>query len=251
MFILLAALVQPAPAVAAENIVMLFSGGYPPYYDFPSADDTNSNKPGFFTEFLAAFKRAHPEFSIIKTRLPRKRIDHWMREGRAQAFSLNSELFIKEEDRHLFEFSIPLCRSCDHLATRADAQFHYSGPDSLKGHLLGIVHGNGYGPLDPLIESGQIATAAPQGEQRLVKMLMLGHVNLAILNRETGRTAMERQGVAPGDIKFLDPPIYCFDLAVQVRKEHQAFLQSLNAFIKTSQTNGFMEYLRAKWLRIQ
>lgn len=237
----------PFPARAGE-ITMLFGGGYPPFYEHGTVEGQQTFESGLFIEFLEAFEATHPEFPIVKMRVPRKRIDQWLREGKAQAFSLSSPLFVKEEDRSLFAFSSPLFRSCDHVAARAGSGFEYTGPESLRGHHLGIVHGNGYGVLDPLIQSGAIETSTPYGEQPLVKMLLRGHVDLAVLNQHTGRTAIARLSVAPERIEFLEPPVYCFDLCVQVRRENRDFMEALNGFIARSKADGFLDTLERKWI---
>ncbi|WP_461209062.1 substrate-binding periplasmic protein [Desulfocurvus sp. DL9XJH121] len=250
LVLLLCLLCQPLPARAqqppedsVQTIRMAFGNYAPPFY----VTDGASLKTGLFVDFLRAFEAAYPNYHIKRVVLPRKRIDHALRKGAVDAFALNSPLFVPLGDRERYAFSLPLVRSCDHVAVRPGAEFEYQGPASLKGRTLGLVLGNGYGPLEPFMNEGLFRVERAQGEFRLLRMLDSGYLDAAVLNGHTARSAMRRNGMLEDSVVFLDPPVYCFHLAVQVQREHLGFVRDLDEFIAASRENGALERLVRIW----
>lgn len=214
----------------AQSINMGLCPYYPPFYRM----QPDGTWHGLFSQFLDAFQQAHPQYRINRVDMPRKRMDHALLQGKLDAFALNSPMFVPMRDREHYSFSRPLWRSCDYVAVRANDPFRYSGLESLEGRTLGLIHGNGYGPLDSMLANGKIKEERVRGGPRLVKMLLAGHVDVAVINEHSETTAMERMRIAPDTIRILEPPVYCFDLCVQVRNEHGQFLADLNAFIQAN-----------------
>ncbi|WP_147822438.1 substrate-binding periplasmic protein [Salidesulfovibrio onnuriiensis] len=240
----LAILLFTAPGAAAREIVMVFGAGYPPFYMDGKTDGTDNNlESGMFIDFLQKFEREHPQYSIRKIRLPRARMDQWMCEGRAHAFSLNSSLFVSPGHGDRYVFSEVIWRTGDHLAVRARSKLKYSRPEDLAGTRLGVVFGNGYGPLDPLIASGHIRAQKVYRQSLLALMLEDGRIDAYPANRHVDPYLWKQEGFAPGTFRLLDKPLYEFDLGVQVCKGSEDFLNDLNAFIRKSRKNGFLEAL--------
>lgn len=243
--LLLACLASPSAARADSMptvVVMAFGNYSPPFY----VCGKNGPRAGLFVDFLEAFEAGHPQYDIQRVTLPRKRISHALRQGEVDAFALNSPLFVPQGEREDYLFSLPIWRACDHVATLKGRPFDYQGPQSLKGRTVGLVLGNGYGQLEPLLESGEIKAERAQGELRLLRMLASGYLDLAVLNDHTARAIMRREGIPEDDVRFCEPPVYCFSLSVQVRREQARFLEDLNAFILESRADGLLDRLAAR-----
>lgn len=235
--------------VAAREVVMVFGAGYPPFYMDGKTDGTSDNlESGMFIDFLQEFERRYPEYAIRKVRLPRARMDQWMSEGRAHAFSLNSPLFVSSAQGSRYVFSETIWRTGDHLAVRGDSSLTYSRPEDLAGKRVGVVFGNGYGPLDPLIASGRIRPRKVYRQSLLAPLLEDGRIDAYPANRHVDPYLWKQAGYARGTFRLLDPPLYEFDLAVQVCKDSRNFLRDLNAFIRESRKNGFLEALTELYL---
>lgn len=240
--VLLAVVAPPSPAQAGDaparkEIAIGLCDYYPPFY---RRLDSGKWK-GVFIDFLHAFEAEHPEYAIRLVPLPRKRMDTALSKGKVDAYGLTSPIFIPVDKHPDYLFSAPMWRMCDHVAVRADDPFEYTGPESLADRPLGLILGNGYGPLDPLLRDGTIKAERLQGGPRLIRMLLSGRVDRVVLNDVTERTAMRRMGIPAGAVRFLDPPLYCFDLCVQVRREQAAFLDDITAFIDEARARGLLD----------
>lgn len=237
----------PSQSLASVTIVMVFGGGYPPFYSYTldDAGDT-SQMQGAFIDFLAAFERDHPQYVIEKVHLPRLRMDQWLRDGRADAFSLNSPLFTPEEDKELVDFSLPIWTSSDHLIVLSSSSLESAELSGLKGKCIGLVYGNGYGPLDAFVSSGEIGEYRAYNGNQLSKMLLAGRVDGYVGNRHVEPVIWRGNDYDADLFRMLMPPLYEFDLSVVVRKNNKQFLRDMNAFIKKSRTNGFLESINRK-----
>lgn len=249
LFLVLAfATLCPAPAPAAEEIVMVFGAGYPPFYPEGKPNGTDDTlDTGMFIDFLRAFEEAHPGYEIKKVRLPRMRMDEWMAEGRADAFSLNSPLFVRDNPDN-YVFSAPIWTTGDHMAVPKGSDLRFSTLEDLAGKRVGIVFGNGYGPLDRLIAEEVIQPVAVYRLRQLHRMLLDGRVDTYPANRHVDPFIWKQSGVKPGTIKLLEPPLYEFGLAVQVRAGKEDFLNDLNVFIKKAKKNGLLKRITAKYI---
>lgn len=237
-----------SPARASETIIMVFSGGYPPFYSMESPDGVSASPlSGAFVEFLNAFERENPHYAIRKKRLPRARMDDALLDGTAHAFSLNSPLFVDEENRQHFRFSTPIWRTGDHLIVLDDSSIRSPDPVELEGKRLGIIHGNGYGPLDDPIKRGRIKANAVYRPEQLMDMLLAGRIDGYVGNRHTEPFIWMQKRSDADRFKRLDPPLYEFDLCVMVRKDCPEFLDALNTFIARSRENGFLDGLNARY----
>lgn len=245
---LLALLLVAAPSAAAERIVMVFGPGYPPFYCMGDVDRPQAlPMTGAFIDFLTAFERAHPEFIIEKRRLPRVRMDDALRNGEAQAFSLNSPLFVAEKDKELLRFSEPIWRTGDHLYVLQDSALESADIEGLHGKRIGVLHGNGYGPLDRPFARGEIIPNPVYRHELLLDMLAARRIDAYVGNRHTEPHLWGAAGQDTSRYRQLDPPLYEFDLCVVVRKENQDFLEALNRFITSARHNGFLDRLNSRY----
>lgn len=234
---------------ALEPVVMVFGAGYPPFYNHSEPDGRDNIREGMFVDFLAAFGRAHPEFPIRRVVLPRARLDDWLASGRAHAFSLNNPDFVPRSDREHIVFSHTLWRTSDHVLVRAGEEFPYSRPEDLTGRRMALVYGNGYGPLDPLLEAGDIAADRPYTAEAMYRMLARGRADAAVGNRHTHAFTLHAAGLPEDALALLDPPLMEFDLAVAVRKDRRDFLAALNAFIDASRASGLLDTIEREWMQ--
>ena len=95
---------------AKTDIIMVFGGEYPPYYN-----DTQSS--GMFIEFLRSFNQENPDYSIKFVPLSRRRIDVWIDNGKADAFSLAHEAFVPENVRADFHASEVIWETADKIVS--------------------------------------------------------------------------------------------------------------------------------------
>lgn len=234
-------------AWAGESVVMVFGRGYPPFYSLGHHDGNEQDTMhGAFIDFLSAFEREYG-YSIRKIRLPRLRMNEWIRDGRADAFSLNSPLFTPEEDKAVLQFTQPIWRSGDHLVVLASSPIRRADLESLGGKRLGLVYGNGYGPLEPMLESGAVKQQRVYRAEQLPALLLGGRVAGYVGNRHVAPWIWEIQGFRPKQFRVIEPPLYEFDLAIGVRKEQGQLLRDLNEFIGRSRENGLLDSINQRY----
>ncbi|WP_460139156.1 substrate-binding periplasmic protein [Salidesulfovibrio brasiliensis] len=239
-------LLLPIEALASEY-VMVFGGRYPPFYWMGKADGTEKSGRGMFIDFLDRFEANNPDTTIQKVCLPRKRMDEWLAMGKADAFSLNAEIFVTSENRRHMEFTTPLWRSGDHLMVPANSVIRDSSITSIRGKRIGLIHGNAYPSLDAAAEKGTIKTARAVSMRMLMEMLDRGRLDAVVVNRHTVHHYLSLLEFKASDYKILDPPLYEFDLSVAVHKNQPELLKMLNKFIEQSHNDGFLQQLEARW----
>lgn len=227
---------------------MAFSGGYDPFFPCGSTDGTDNNlESGMFIDFLRAFVEEYPQYSIRKTRLPRVRMDKAMREGRVDAFSLNSPLFVRPEDRSSATFAETIWQTGDHVVVRSGSKLKYAGPDSLAGMTIGVILGYGYGPLDAYLEDGRIRGLRGTSQEQMYRLLLAGKIDALIENRHSGPAVWKRMGYGPDYFRMLEPPVYEFGLGILVRNERQDFLRDMNAFVVRARASGLLRRIDARY----
>lgn len=246
LFLFTLILLLPMQASANEYI-MVFGGRYPPFYWMGKVDGSEKTGRGMFIDFLDAFEEEHPDMHIRRICLPRKRMDEWLIDGRADAFSLNAEMFVSPEHKKHMVFTEPLWRSGDHLMVPVDSDIQDSSLESIKGKLIGLIHGNKYGHLDKAAEDGLIKTSRAVSMRMLLEMLDRGRLDAVVINRHTVHHYVSLLDFAETDYRLVNPPLFEFDLAVAVHRDHQELLQSLNDFIRQSRADGLLERLERKW----
>lgn len=239
-------LTLPMQAMASEY-VMVFGGRYPPFYWMGKANGTEKSGRGMFIDFLEKFEADNPGTTIRKVCLPRKRMDEWLAMGKADAFSLNAEIFVTSENRRHMEFTTPLWRSGDHLMVPANSVIRDSSLKSIRGKRIGLIHGNAYPSLDAAAEKGTIKTARAVSMRMLMEMLDRGRLDAVVVNRHTVHHYLSLLEFKANEYKVLDPPLYEFDLSVAVHKNRPELLKMLNKFIEQSRNDGFLQQLEARW----
>ncbi|THB81463.1 MAG: hypothetical protein D3926_01875 [Desulfobacteraceae bacterium] len=227
-------------AVSAEEIVMVFGGGYPPFY----TPDLNT---GMYIDFLKRFEERHPAFSIQKVQLPRVRMDAWMKTGKAHAFSLNSIMFIPEPLRDNFCFSDPIWETTDHVIMRKGDTFCFQNPEDLFGRQVGVILGNGYGQYDPLMASGKITAFRVASTPQLYQMLLTRRIDACFGNIHADPPTMEANHFALDRFVFSRHPLLSFELVCQIQNTHAHFQKTLNRFIQTSRATGYLKALEDRY----
>jgi len=218
---------------------MIFDKHYEPFY-------LEDLKKGMYIDFLERFENAYPEFKIIKRTLPRKRLDIWMKTGEAHAFSLNSPMFAKSDD---YLFTDPIWTTGDYVVSLKNDMVAYKKPEDLFEVTAGIIDGNGYGLLDAHIQSGKIRTQAVPDYDSLYLILMNKRVPCILANKHMTLYGMKKMGIDCSKFMLSKIPIYEFTLAPMVQKSCTNFVAKMNAFIKASNENGFLEEINSKYLK--
>lgn len=241
-------LIVPPHAFGEEHIIV-FGGRYPPYYWMGKANGKEHEGRGMFIDFLDAFTKNNPDIQFKKITLPRKRMDEWIHNGKADVFSLNAAMFVKPGERQHLLFSTPLWHSSDHLAVLADSPVKTFSMSILKGKTVGFIHGNRYGQLDEAEKAGAIKVMRAPSMRMLLEMLQRKRLDAVVVNRDTVHHFLSLLDQPSTSIKILDPPLYEFDLCIMVHKTQPNLLHRLNSFIDKSRNNGLLSSLKRKWTK--
>jgi len=228
-----------AHAIGSEEIIMVFGKNYKPYY-------LDNLEEGMYIDFLEQFEKQHTEFTIKKLSLPRKRMDLWMQSGKAHVFSLSSPLFYKGK---AYLFTDPIWTTRDYAISKKSNIVKYEKPEDLFNVKTGIILGNAYGQVDPYIKSKQIKAQTVIDVKALNRILFIDRVSCILANKHITLYEMKNSGVDASQFYFPETPLYEFKLMPMVQPSHKHFVDAMNAFIKESNENGFMEKINEKYLK--
>ncbi|MGE4551529.1 MAG: transporter substrate-binding domain-containing protein [Desulfovibrionaceae bacterium] len=236
--LLLALWAAPALAADPQPVVMVLGYNYPPFFTSERGDPATLH--GLFIDFLDAFEQAHPEFTIQRVMLPRRRKDLWMRTGQAQVCALNAPEFVVPEDRPLYRFTEPLWVTGDHLVVLASRRAELPDEPSLHGRRVGLMLGYGYSEYEKVIDRGLVEPVLLSRTSCQLRMLQAGRVDAIVANRHVLPCFLEQAGMTKRDIVFIEPPLYEFGLAMQVSRDQPALYEALNSFIREARQRGLL-----------
>lgn len=224
-----------------EIVIVLFYGGYPPFY-------MEGLEEGMYVDFIKAFDEQSPEFTIMLESLSRKRIDMAIEQGDAQASGLTNPMFVGEKQAQSTLFTKPIWTTGNYIAMHQDNMFEYTKPEDLSGKKLGVIYGNRNGTLDPLIEAGQIKAMPVRTNAGLYKALLDQKVDAIVVNKHVLFYELKLEGIDASPFVIAEAPVVEFDLMTQVQPTHQHFLDALNEFIEASKQNGLLAQINKKYL---
>jgi|GEM_PF-2192446 ABC-type amino acid transport substrate-binding protein len=236
-----------ASNAAAKEYVMVFGASYPPFYWMSQTDTTEAKGHGMFIDLLQAFRKEHPEIDLRMVSLPRKRMDAWIDDGRAQAFSLSSPLFFTPRERQNYAFSPTIWTTSDHLVVPRDSKISSTDLEGLRGKTIGFLHGNDYSYLDTAAEEGLFRQYYAIYSHTLLQMMHHGRLDAVVINRHSLPYHLRRAGLGKEDVRVLPDPLYEFDLSILVQKNQQRLLDKLDRFILESRRNGLLKKLEREW----
>lgn len=231
-------------AFAAQEILMVFGSGagYPPFY-------LAKAEKGMFIDMIDAFEKKYPEYKIIRRDLPRKRMDQWMDEGKAQAFSLTNPIFMAPERAEKFLFTQPIWKTGDYVVFKAGKELPYSKPEDLFGVKLGTVRGNGYGILDPHLKSGKIPKNDVSRGKQLYDLLLKERVQAIVGNLHVFPYEAKLHKYDPNQFVFSKVPLFEFELMIQINPKNADFHKKIDQYITQAKQDGTLEKIEAKWLK--
>lgn len=232
---------------SAKEYVMVFGASYPPFYWMSKSASTEADGHGMFIDLLHNFHKKHPDIEFRMVSLPRKRMDAWLEDGRAQAFSLSSPLFFTPRERQDYAFSKNIWTTSDHLVVPEDSSIESTALDELRGKTIGFLHGNDYAYLDRAAEEGLFRQYYAIFSHTLLQMMHHGRLDAVVANRHSLPYHLRRAGLSRDAVRVIDEPLYEFDLSILVRKGQEQLLDKLNRFILESRRNGLLERLEDDW----
>lgn len=136
------------------------------------------------------------------------------------------------ERARIFDFSDPVMTDDIQLWVKKDHKFSYRSPRDLIGHRVGAKNGASFGQaLDDLMSSGQISVERDEGFQDRIRKLLLGRIDVAIVEgvydrgpgSSEGDNGLQTITVLPAPL--VQDPLY---LAFPKSMHRQAALQRFN-----------------------
>ncbi len=231
--------------LSAENMVVAVGeNGYAPFYIVESGEPVR----GMYIDLMDAFSNEYPQYSFEYRPLSRLRMDAQMESGECDLFSLNNPMFMGDSASN-FNFTDTIWETGDYLMMRANDTFEFNSIEDLFGKHLALIHGNGYGDLDPHLEAGRIEQSRVNRPQQAHRMLMSGRVDATVANIHVDPYLMAVEGIDPSQFVFSDRGLFEFALQTVVQKEHTEFLEDFNTFLaEAKQAGGLLDQISADWL---
>ena len=238
----------PMRRPGAENVSLLFNdSGYMPFFTFEHGGGDGPGR-GMLIDFFDAFEAACPMHHIHRVVVPRKRANAMVAEGLADGYALQNPMFVKGLG-DAFVSCETIWSTGDFVWVRAgDPGACVDGYERLEGKLLGLVSGYGYGPLDPMLQSGAIRSQCVTTHRQMYKLLQSGRVDAIVDSMHVLPYNLRSMGVPLSRFKACPPPLYSFDLSVVVSVNKKDFISDLNAFIRDSRADGLLARIEGKWV---
>jgi len=219
----------PAPTMAGTVVELPLLS----YYDYEPF--MRRGLQDGLTHELAAWlnKRLAGRYRFVPGYLPKGRVDllladpHW-----AGALAWVEPGFVEDAAQSRYHWSRSLLEEIDHVASRREVRFEYSGNDSLQGLVLGTLFNQHYPDVDGLLRQGRIRRADALTQEANLHKLMLGRVDVVFVSDSTLPSLRER---IPG----LDKRIH---LSTQPRRRFSRRLM-LSPAVPATQLNELMPLL--------
>ncbi len=140
-------------AVASEaRVIPLWT-----YHDYPPFIITPAEQFGFsysFAKILDQYGKGSFRFEIRAA--PRKRIDHWLAEGREGIVLWVNPSWFDDLSQEKYRWSGALLLDINEVVSLQRSPVHFRGVRSLRGLRFGALLGETYPSLQPLVEKGEL-----------------------------------------------------------------------------------------------
>jgi len=165
---------------------------------------------------------------------------------------LMTGVFKTKERQKSLSYSLPIVPDKAVLITRADSSFEYKKMSDLSGKLIVYLRGAAFGnEFEQAVN--KLTTVTAQDPATMLKLLLKGRVEVAILNpgRATVEYAAQDAGIAMEQFKIASTPLAQVDnYLVFCNKnflKNQPMLQRINSAITTLKHHGQIDKIMASY----
>jgi len=226
-----------APRVLAAPGLIRFNvspSGYPPYIIVGQ----DGKVSGIMWDVLATIAAKH-HIRVEPRKIPRKRVDQFILDGRLDATARARE-WTSHPER--FVFTAPIVETEEVFFSTSDQPVHYESPASLKGRVL-ITHlGYHYPKLRPFFDSGAIRRFDVRTDAQMFRHLLEGdQFRVLIAERHVGQWIIRRHHWQGKFIYSTHHPLTRLGFPLMFSRRWTSFVTVFNRDLETMRQNGDLE----------
>lgn len=240
------ALALPAWADGGGRTITVgtLEGGWPPF--LVVADGNIDQAHGIMLDVMREVCRTN-NYTLKMVASPDKRNRGMLIEGAIDAYAKAKE-WVKHPERLLW--TGPVVESTDVLIFRRGQAVQFTRLGELKGLSLAVIHGFSYPSLEPYFRSGDIQHFTPTTTLGCLRMVLAGHVDAAVVNRQVAEWVFRNSSVIKReDFEFsqnaIDSAYYRF--AVADKPGLDVFREDFNRELIKMKEDGRFEAILNKY----
>ncbi len=154
------------------------------YHDYPPFIINREKRFGFsysFAKILQQYGKGNIEFTLRPA--PRKRIDHWLEEGREGIVLWVNPSWFRDLGQEKYRWSGALLQDINEVISRQRSPVRYSGTRSLRGLRFGALLGEIYPSLQSMVEDGTLHRDDVASPMLNLRKLLHDRIDFTIMPR--------------------------------------------------------------------
>ncbi|NOI67859.1 amino acid ABC transporter substrate-binding protein [Vibrio sp. 99-8-1] len=175
--------------VSAETFhVMLHTGSFPPY--FFEEDDART---GTIKDIYSAIaEETGDTFEYV--RVPFNRALHKFEVGEIDIEPMTNPAY-RGKSKVIGVYSIPFTVAEEVILFNSDHHIRVNGPDDLLDKTVGVIKGYHYPKFSHYFNDGRIKTSSVKNENILIKLLLAGRFDQALINKDFAQYEIQQQHI--------------------------------------------------------
>lgn len=241
LIVLIAGLSCGGQLQATDQVVTLVGDPWPPYLLGELGGQATG---GIGIELLQAIFERLEGVRLSTPMVPWNRALREVEQGSKDGIGI----LIKTAQREQYlAYTDEVFRSYNRIWYAADkfpSDFQWQQYADLEGYVIGIIRGHNYGePLDSMISSGTLKTAAVSSARQLFAMLERGRIELAIADRLVGQAYAEQYAQAGSRILAANTAATTeiYHIAFSRKSAARHLIPAVNRAIRELQEQGAIE----------
>ncbi len=213
--------------------------GYPPYLIV----EGNGNYSGIVYDVVILVAQ-RLGYTVEPYQIPRKRVDDLLLDGYIDATPRARE-WTRKPERFLYTDSIVSVREV--FFARVESDFHYRGPDSLRGLKLVTPLGYYYPKLQSLFEEGHIERLEVTDDRDMFTYLLHGRdIDAAVADLALGKWLI-RQNDWRGKFRHSKNALSDYEYRLMLRPDWQDFADRFDRELVELKASGELEAIRNRY----
>ena len=216
--------------------------GWPPYIICDEDAAVRGVMMDVLTEIAQTLGR---QVQVVK--FPEMRGRMLMQMGEIDAYPKAQE-WVKDPDSFLW--TDPIVFSEDVLVLKANSPLEFTGPESLYGLDVGVIHGFGYPTLDEHLEKSRIRAHRARTTENLIDMVDQGRIDCAVTNRLVAEWIIKNnERHVSGRFRFSAAPVDAapYRFAFHRGGGWEPFINSFNVELAKMKADGRFEAILARY----
>lgn len=218
--------------------VMLHTGSFPPYFF-----EENDSRTGTIKDIYAAISQETGD-TFEYVRVPFNRALHKFEIGEIDIEPMTNPAF-RGESKVIGVYSKPFAVSEEIILFNSDHHSLVNGPDDLLGKTVGVIKGYYYPKFTPYFEDGRINKSSVKNENILIKLLLAGRFEQALINKDFAQYEIQQQHISKRVV--IGKTYTSLDMMIRLHPNKKEALPRFNKAIDKLVKDGTIEKIYSRY----